>query len=138
MTEFFDDAQQFLSDHSTWLRIALAVVVALAIIGVLAAMWMSKKRAWDRKHAAALRREAEDRAARLDTQEAESRRLEAEAQRARAEADRLEAVAARKRSDLAAERKEYVARLDEADKLDGGRGRQEQDSSAYHGTHAAR
>ncbi|HWI42374.1 MAG TPA: hypothetical protein VNS81_02060 [Nocardioides sp.] len=137
MNDFFDDVQQFASDHTTLLWVALAVVVALAVIGALFAAWRSKKRAWDRKHAAQIRQEAASHATRIDAKDAETRRIEAEAQQARAEADRLEAVAADKRTVVETEREEYVARLDEADRLDGGKGRDDREHDAsYRGSHA--
>lgn len=136
MNEFFDNVKQFASDNATWLWIALAVVVALVVIGALFAAWRAKKRAWDRKHAEQIRREADARAVRIDQKDAETRRIEAEAEQARAEADRLEAIAADKRTTVETEREEYAARLAEADKLDRGKGRTDmRHGERYRGAH---
>jgi type VI protein secretion system component VasK len=136
MNEFFNDVQQFASDNATWLWVALGVLIALVVLGALLAVWRSKKRSWDRKHATQLRREADERAVKIDEHDAETRRLEAEAEQARAEADRLEAIAAEKRGAVEHERKEYVARLDEADKLDHGRRKDREHERGYKGEHA--
>ena len=55
--------------------------------------------------------------------------------RVHAEAGRLEAVAAEKRGSVEHEREEYVARLDEADRLDPGGRRDHEHESSYQGTH---
>ena len=131
-----NDVQDWASDNATWLWIALGVLVALAILGLLLGMWRRKKREMDRKHAAQIRREADSHAVKIEAKDAETRRIEAEAEQARAEADRLQAIAAEKRTHVEGEREVYVERMQEADKLDKGHGRDDGQDPNYRGTHS--
>lgn len=121
MDEFFDGLRDFWDDDSEWVWIALAVLLALIVLGALAAYASRKKRVMDHQHATELRQEAADHGAKVDVQDAEARRIEAEALQAQAEADRLQAIADHKRTGVEKERGQNVERLDEADRLDRGR-----------------
>ncbi|GAB3851404.1 hypothetical protein GCM10028801_00820 [Nocardioides maradonensis] len=98
--------------------IVVYVVVALLVLGGLAVLARRKKRDRDRERAASIRAEARRDEPRLARREAEARRLEAESSEARAEADRREAMARSHRQKLEGERKEYVDRMREADRID--------------------
>ncbi|MFC5727855.1 MULTISPECIES: hypothetical protein [Nocardioides] len=121
MDEFFNSLGDFWDDNSEWVWIALAVLLALIVLGALAVYASRKKRVMDHEHATELRREAADHGAKVDVEDAEARRIEAEALQAQAEADRLQAIADHKRAGVEEERGQNAERLDEADKLDRGR-----------------
>ncbi len=102
----------------TVIWIVVAVVVALLVLGLLAAL-MSKKKTEQRKaHAAELRQDAQSRAPELDEADVRAREAEVEAERARLEAERAQARATEAEQARAAEQAGYEDRIREADRLD--------------------
>ena len=104
------------TDSVIW--IAGGVVLALVIIGVLAAVMNKKKRAQRAAHAAELRRDAHTRAPELQDADLQAREAQLEADRARLEAERAAARAQEVEQARAAEHASYEDRLREADQLD--------------------
>jgi hypothetical protein len=98
--------------------IAVYVIVALLVLGLLLAAGRRKKRDHDRERAESIRAEARGDEPMLARREAEARRLEAESQEARAEADRREAMARSQREKLDSQRADYADRMREADRID--------------------
>ena len=101
----------------TWIWIVI-VVVALVIMGAIAAYGMKRRHHVGREKAEAIRTEAAQRTPELRKAEAEAQGAEAEAQRMRAEADQLEMVAQERRAEVEGEKTALDERLREADRLD--------------------
>ena len=105
-------------DSDTVIWIVVAVVVALLILGLLAAL-INKKRTEQRKaQAAALRQDAQSRAPDLDEADVRAREAEVEAERARLEAERAQSRAMEAEQVRAAEQAGYEDRIREADRVD--------------------
>ena len=107
-----------LQNVDTWVWVAVAVVAALVIFGVLAAVGRRKKRDWDHSRAEAMRSEVEQHTPELRRNEAEALETEAQAERARAEAERLEAQAREQRREVEDQRSTLAEQLREADERD--------------------
>ena len=104
-------------DTVVW--IVVAVVVALLILGLLAALMSNKRKTEQRKaQAAELRHDAQSRTPDLDEADVRAREAEVEAERARLEAQRAETRAAEAEQARAAEQAGYEDRIREADRLD--------------------
>ena len=107
-----------LQNVDTWVWVAVAVVAALVIIGVLAALGRGKKRDWDHSRAEAIRSDVAKQTPELRDREASTLGTEAQAQRARADADRLDAQAREQRHEVEEQRSRLNERLREADERD--------------------
>ncbi len=123
MNEFLNDVERFWDNNAEWIWIALAIVVAVVVLGALIGWAMAKKRSMDRRHAEAIRVNAARDHQRIEAKDAETRGVEAEAEQARAEADRLELIARERREEIERDRRGNAERLREADRLDHGRSR---------------
>jgi hypothetical protein len=103
-------------DASVW--VAVAVVVALIIVGAVATLGKRKKREWDHSRAEAIRSEVEQQRPELQRREASALEVETLAERTRADADRLEAQAREQRRNVEDQRSTLTERLREADERD--------------------
>ena len=102
----------------TVIWIVVAVVVALLVLGLLAAL-MSKRKTEQRKaHATELRQDAHSRAPDLDEADVRAREAEVEAERARLEAERAETRVTEAEQAEAAEQAGHEDRIREADRVD--------------------
>jgi FtsZ-interacting cell division protein ZipA len=107
-------------DTDTLIWIIVAVVVALLILGLLAALWNKKRKERRQVQAGELRQDAAARAPALDEADLRAREAQVEADRARYEAEHAEARAqeAEQIRHVQAARQEDTIR--EADRLDPG------------------
>ncbi|RHW27678.1 hypothetical protein D0Z08_08400 [Nocardioides immobilis] len=121
MNDFWTDIEQFWAANDHWIWIALAALLVVIAISALIGFALAKKRDLDRKHADAIRTDANRQNARIGAKDAEARRLEAEADQLQAEADRLHAVARERRQQVERDRARNAARLSKAERLEHGR-----------------
>jgi len=105
-------------DSDTVIWIVVAVVVALLILGLLAALMNKRKTEQRKAQAAELRQDAQSRTPDLDEADVRAREAEVEAERARLEAERAQTRAAEAEQARAAEQAGYEDRIREADRLD--------------------
>ena len=112
------DTEKWFGEASDPGWIAVYVVVALLVVGVLALVAMRQRREHNRHRADELRTQARQREGTVRRRDAEARRLAAESEQARAEADRLEAEAQERRAVFERERAAQQDRLRQADQLD--------------------
>ena len=101
-----------------WVWVALAGVVALVIVGALAALGKGKKRDWDHSRAEAMRKDVEQKLPELREREASTLESEAQAERVRADAERLESQAREQRHEVEDQRSTLNEKLREADERD--------------------
>jgi FtsZ-interacting cell division protein ZipA len=101
----------------TVIWIVVAVIVALLVLGLVAAL-TSKNRNHRKAQAAELRRDARSRTPDLSEADVRAREAEVEAERARLEAQRAEARAAEAEQARAVEQAGYEDQIREADRLD--------------------
>jgi hypothetical protein len=105
-------------DSDTVIWIVVAVVVALLVLGLLAAL-MNKRKTEQRSAAAAeLRQDARSRTLDLDEADVRAQEAQVQAERARLEAERAQTQAAEADQARAAEHAGYEDRIREADQLD--------------------
>jgi hypothetical protein len=105
-------------ETETVIWIVVAVVVALLVLGLLAAL-MSKRKTEHRKtEAAELRQDALARTPELDQADVKARAAQVEADQARLNAQRAEEQAAEAEQARAAAQATYEDRIREADRLD--------------------
>ncbi len=112
------DVEKWFAEASDPGWIAVYVIVALLVIGILVLVATRQRREHNRHRADELRTQARQREGTVRRRDAEARQLAAESEQARAEADRLEAEAQEKRAVFERERAAQQHRLREADKLD--------------------
>lgn len=105
-------------ETETVVWIVVAVVLALLLLGLLAAL-MSKRKTEHRKtEAAELRQDAHARTPELDQADVRARAAQVEADQARLNAQQAEAQAVEAEQSRAAEQATYEDRIREADRLD--------------------
>ncbi|HET6391990.1 MAG TPA: hypothetical protein VFG13_04145 [Blastococcus sp.] len=105
-------------DSDTVIWIVVAVVVALLVLGLLAALMRNKKTEHRKVQAAELRQDAQSRAPDLDEADVRAREAEVEAERARLEAERAKTRATEAEQARAAEQALYEDQIREADRVD--------------------